>query len=86
MKAKQQSFVAFQLQDAILANNREDNKGGSNVTRYRKDPIKHKGVDIFVSFQWKATDKSKIISWFKKHQGQAEIGELTLLSVFKGYR
>ena len=53
----------------ILANNREDNKGGSNVTRYRKDPVKYKGVDIYVSFQWKAIDKSKLVAWYKKHQG-----------------
>lgn len=52
----------------ILANNREDNKGGSNVTRYRKDPVKYNGVDVYVSFQWKAIDKSKLISWYKKHQ------------------
>lgn len=53
----------------ILANNREDNKGGSNVTRYRKEPVKYKGVDIYVSFQWKAIDKSKLVAWYKKHQG-----------------
>ena len=52
----------------VLANNREDNKGGSNVTRYRKDPVKHKGVDIYISCQWKSIDKSKLILWYKKHQ------------------
>lgn len=51
----------------ILADNREDNQGNSNKTRYRKTPISYKGQDIYITTQWYEGNRKDVISWYKKH-------------------
>lgn len=51
----------------ILADNREDNRGKSNVIRYRKDPIIYKGKNIYFTAQWFAGNRNDVIAWYRKH-------------------
>lgn len=51
----------------ILADNREDNRGKSNVIRYRKDPIIYKGKNIYFTTQWFAGNRNDVIAWYHKH-------------------
>lgn len=51
----------------VLASTREANMGGSNTTRYRKEPIYYKGGKLFVTTQWYSENRNDIISWYKKH-------------------
>lgn len=68
LKTKEYSKRLFSRTDyPILADNREDNRGGSNVIRYRKTPIVYKGKSIYITTQWFAENKNDIISWYKRH-------------------
>ena len=51
----------------ILADHREDNRGNSNVIRYRKEPIVYQGKNIYFTTQWFASNRNDVISWYKKH-------------------
>lgn len=67
-KEKEYSKQLFSKTDyPILANNREDNRGNSNVIRYRKEPIVYKGKNIYFTTQWFAANRNDVISWYKKH-------------------
>lgn len=68
LKEKDYSKQLFSKTDyPILANNREDNRGNSNVIRYRKDPIVYKGKNIYFTTQWFAGNRNDVIAWYKKH-------------------
>lgn len=68
LKDKEYSKRLFNKTDyPILANNREDNRGNSNVIRYRKEPIVYKGKDLYFTTQWFIENRNDIISWYKKH-------------------
>ena len=51
----------------ILADHREDNRGNSNIIRYRKEPIVYQGKNIYFTTQWFASNRNDVISWYKKH-------------------
>ena len=51
----------------ILADNREDNRGKSNVIRYRKEPIHYKGKNIYFTTQWYVGNRNDVIAWYHKH-------------------
>lgn len=68
LKEKNYSKQLFSRTDyPILADHREDNRGNSNVIRYRKEPIVYKGKNIYFTTQWFATNRNDVISWYKKH-------------------
>lgn len=68
LKEKDYSKQLFSRTDyPILADHREDNRGNSNVIRYRKEPIVYKGKNIYFTTQWFATNRNDVISWYKKH-------------------
>lgn len=68
LKEKEYSKQLFSKTDyPILADNREDNRGNSNVIRYRKDPIVFKGKNIYITTQWFGDNRNDLISWYKKH-------------------
>lgn len=50
-----------------LAENSDDNRGRSDVVRYRKTPIIYKGKEIYLTTQWFAENRNDIIGWYKKH-------------------
>lgn len=67
-KEKEYSKQLFSKTDyPILANNREDNRGNSNVIHYRKEPIVYKGKNIYFTTQWFTANRNDVISWYKKH-------------------
>lgn len=67
-KEKEYSKQLFSKTDyPVLANNREDNRGNSNVIRYRKEPIVYKGKNIYFTTQWFTANRNDVISWYKKH-------------------
>ena len=51
----------------ILADHREDNRGNSNIIRYRKEPIVYQGKNIYFTTQWFASNRNDVLSWYKKH-------------------
>lgn len=68
LREKDYSKQLFNKTDyPILANNREDNRGNSNVIRYRKDPIMYKGKKVYITTQWFADNRKDIIDWYHKH-------------------
>jgi hypothetical protein len=68
LKGKEYSKKLFSKTDyPILAEHREDNRGNSNVIRYRKEPITYKGQKLFFTTQWFAGNRNDIITWYKKH-------------------
>lgn len=68
LKTKEYTKQLFNRTDyPILADDRQDNRGGSNVIRYRKTPIFYKGKDVYITTQWFAENRNDIISWYKKH-------------------
>lgn len=68
IKGKEYSKQLFSKTDyPILADNREDNRGKSNVIRYRKEPILYKGKNIYVTTQWFSSNRSDVIAWYRKH-------------------
>ena len=59
LKEKEYSKQLFSKTDyPILADNREDNRGKSNVIRYRKEPILYKGKNIYFTTQWFAGNRN----------------------------
>ena len=67
-KGKEYSKQLFSKTDyPILADNREDNRGKSNVIRYRKEPIVYGGKNIYFTTQWFAGNRNDVISWYRKH-------------------
>ena len=68
LKEKEYSKQLFSKTDyPILADNREDNRGKSNVIRYRKEPIFYKGKNIYFTTQWFAGNRNDVIAWYRKH-------------------
>lgn len=68
LKGKEYSKQLFSKTDyPILADNREDNRGKSNVIRYRKEPIFYKGKNIYFTTQWFAGNRNDVIAWYRKH-------------------
>lgn len=68
LKTKDYSKQLFSRTDyPILADNREDNRGNSNVIRYRKTPISYNGKNLFITTQWFVGNRNDIIAWYKKH-------------------
>ncbi len=68
LKEKKYSKQLFSKTDyPILADNREDNRGNSNIMRYRKEPIVYKGKNVYVTTQWFADNRKDIIDWYHKH-------------------
>ncbi len=68
LKEKDYSKQLFSKTDyPILASNREDNRGNSNVIRYRKEPIVYKEKNIYITTQWFAGNRNDIIMWYKQH-------------------
>lgn len=68
LKGKEYSKQLFSKTDyPIFADNREDNRGNSNVIRYRKEPIRYKGKDIYFTTQWFAGNRNDVIAWYHKH-------------------
>lgn len=68
LKTKEYTKQLFNRTDyPVLASTRNANMGGSNVVRYRKEPISHKRELLFVTTQWFAGNRNDIISWYKKH-------------------
>lgn len=51
----------------ILAEKREYLRGNGKTFRYRADPIKYKGEDLFFTIQWYDDDRNNVIAWYKKH-------------------
>ena len=67
-KGQEYSKQLFSKTDyPILADNREDNRGKSNVIRYRKEPIVYGGKNIYFTTQWFAGNRNDVISWYRKH-------------------
>lgn len=68
LKTKDYTKQLFSRTDyPILADNREDNRGGSNVIRYRKTPIVYKGKNVYITTQWFSENRNDIINWYRKH-------------------
>lgn len=68
LKTKEYTKQLFNRTDyPILAENREDNRGGSNVVRYRKTPISYNGRYIYITTQWFSENRKDIIAWYRKH-------------------
>ena len=68
LKSKEYSKQLFDKTDyPILANNRDDNRGNSNVIRYRKTPLVFNGKKIYFTTQWFAGNRNDVINWYKKH-------------------
>lgn len=68
LKEKEYSKQLFNKTDyPILANNREDNRGNSNVIRYRKNPIIFRGKNLYITTQWFEDNRIDVISWYRKH-------------------
>lgn len=68
LKEKEYSKQLFSKTDyPILADNRDDNMGNSNVIRYRKDPIIFSGKNIYITTQWFEDNRNDLISWYRKH-------------------
>ena len=68
LKTKDYTKQLFSRTDyPALAENREDNRGRSNVIRYRKTPIIYKGKKVFLTTQWFAENRNDVIGWYKKH-------------------
>ena len=68
LKGKEYSKELFSKTNfPILADNREDNRGNSNVIRYRKEPICYKGKNIYFTTQWFAANRNDVIAWYHKH-------------------
>lgn len=51
----------------VLADNRNDNMGQSNVIRYKKEPLLFKGKQLFFTTQWYEENRNDVITWYKKH-------------------
>lgn len=68
LKTKEYSKQLFSRTDyPVLAENRNDNMGNSDVIRYRKDPIVYKGKNIYITTQWFDANRNDVILWYKKH-------------------
>lgn len=68
LKTKDYTKQLFSRTDyPALAENSEDNRGRSNVIRYRKTPIIYKGKKVFLTTQWFAENRNDVIGWYKKH-------------------
>lgn len=68
LKTKEYTKQLFSRTDyPILADSREDNRGSSNVIRYRKSPIVYKNKKIYITTQWFSENRKDIISWYRKH-------------------
>ncbi|MBQ8133356.1 MAG: DUF4357 domain-containing protein [Clostridia bacterium] len=68
LKTKEYTKQLFNRTDyPILAENREDNRGGSNVVRYRKTPISYNGRYIYITTQWFSENRKDIIAWYRRH-------------------
>ena len=68
LKTKEYTKQLFSRTDyPILADNREDNRGGSNVIRYRKTPIIYTGKSVYITTQWFSENRKDIINWYRKH-------------------
>ncbi len=68
LKKKEYSKRLFsKMNYPILADNREDNRGKSNVIRYRKEPILYKGKNIYFTTQWFAGNRNDVVAWYRKH-------------------
>lgn len=68
LKTKEYTKQLFSRTDyPILADSREDNRGSSNVIRYRKSPIVYKDKKIYITTQWFSENRKDIISWYRKH-------------------
>lgn len=68
LKEKEYTKQLFSKTDyPVLADNREDNQGKSNVVRYRKEPIIYKGRKIYLTTQWFEANRNDVIAWYKKH-------------------
>lgn len=68
LKTKEYTKQLFNRTDyPVLASTRDANMGGSNVIRYRKEPINYKGQLLFVTTQWFVGNRNDIIAWYKKH-------------------
>lgn len=68
LKGKDYSKQLFSKTDyPVLADNREDNRGKSNVIRYRKEPILYKGKSIYFTTQWFAGNRNDVIAWYHRH-------------------
>ena len=68
LKKKEYSKRLFsKMNYPILADNREDNRGKSNVIRYRKEPILYKRKNIYVTTQWFSGNRNDVIAWYHKH-------------------
>lgn len=51
----------------VLADSVDDNRGNSNVKRYKTTPIMHNGTNIYVTTQWYKENRSDLIIWYKQH-------------------
>ena len=68
LKTKEYTKQLFSRTDyPVLADNREDHRGGSNVIRYRKKPVIFKGKNVYITTQWFADNRKDIIAWYRKH-------------------
>ena len=69
-KLKNKAYTKFLFQASdypAIANHRDDNKGNSQSIRYRKDALRFKETEIFVSTQFFESDRQAIIDWYKGH-------------------
>ncbi len=68
LKGKEYSKQLFhKTHYPILADRREDNRGKSNVLRYRKEPIRYKGKNIYFTTEWFDGNRNDVIAWYHKH-------------------
>lgn len=68
LKQKEYTKQLFNKTDyPVLADHREDNRGNSDIIRYRKEPILYKGNKIYFTTQWFSGNKNDVIAWYHKH-------------------
>lgn len=51
-----------------IADDVDANKGNSQVSRYRKRPLKYNGINIYITTQFYEPDREAIIEWYKGHK------------------
>lgn len=68
LKEKEYSRQLFSKTNyPVLANNREDNRGSSNVIRYRKEPLVYKDKNLYFTTQWYVANRNDVIAWYRNH-------------------
>ncbi len=51
----------------VLANNRDDNKGGSKKCRYYSRPVPYKGKNLYITTEWYEESREGLVQWYRRH-------------------